>query len=141
MAARLEGGIEVTGIDTNVLVRFLVADDPRQSERAAQLLAASRTQGEAVWISSIVLCEAAWVLRSASAHPKSAILDAIEQLLRTDVFRVEAEDAVHRALASCREGPGDFADHLIAQLNLARGCRETATFDRSLRRVPGFRLL
>ncbi len=128
----------MTGIDRNVLVRFLVEDDPRQVERASRFLAESRAKGELVHISVIVLCETAWVLRSAFARPKGAILDAIEQLLRADLFRVEAEDAVRRALETCRGGKGDFADHLIAQLNLAKGCRSTMTFDHSLRGVPGF---
>jgi predicted nucleic-acid-binding protein len=131
----------MTGIDTNILVRFLVGDDPAQAERARRFLAESRAKGERVHVSVLVLCEAAWVLRSTFARPKGAALDALEQVLHTDVFQVEADEAVGRAVEACRRGPGDFADHLIAQLNEAHGCRQTVTFDRALRRVPGFTVL
>jgi predicted nucleic-acid-binding protein len=57
------------------------------------------------------------------------------------VLQVEESDVVREALESCRKGPGDFTDHLIASLNATRGCRETVTFDRVLRRAPGFRVL
>jgi predicted nucleic-acid-binding protein len=131
----------MTGIDTNVLVRFLVADDPRQAERAHAFLARSRSHGEVVYVSAVVLCEAVWVLRSVYRQPRLRILQVMETLLGTDVFQLEAEDAVRAAIQSCRKGKGDFADHLIAQMNLAKGCRGTVTFDRSLGGAPGFTLL
>jgi len=64
-----------------------------------------------------------------------------ERILDTDVFQVEEEECVREALRLSRRGTGDFADHLIGQLNLARGCRYTVTFDRSLRSDSTFFLL
>ena len=130
----------MTGIDTSVLVRFLVEDHANQAQRAHAFLGRSRSQGEVVYISALVLCETVWVLQSVFGHPSSQVLQVIEQLLRTDVFQVEAEDSVRAALASCRSGKGDFTDHLIGHMNLAKGCRGTVTFDRSLRAAPGFTL-
>lgn len=131
----------MTGIDTNLLVRFLVEDDPRQTERARAFLERSRSQGEIVYVSAIVLCETVWVLRSVYGQPGLRILEFLERLLGTDVFELEAEDAVRAAIQSCQTGKGDFADHLIGQMNLAKGCRGTVTFDRCLRGAPAFTVL
>jgi len=120
----------VKGIDTNVLVRYLVEDDQRQTNRV-----------ESVYVSSIVLCETAWVLASVFGQSKTEIVEHFERILETDVFQVEEEDAVRRALALTRKRKGDFADYLIGQLNLERGCRFTATFDRSLRSDSAFSVL
>lgn len=131
----------MTGIDTNVLVRFLVADHKTQTDRAHAFLGQSRSQGESVYISTLVLCETAWVLRSVFSRSRTEILEVIGRLLDTDVFQVEAEDAVRAALQSCRSGKGDFADHLIGHMNLAKGCHSTVTFDRSLGGAAAFSAL
>ncbi|MBI3665477.1 MAG: type II toxin-antitoxin system VapC family toxin [Acidobacteria bacterium] len=131
----------MTGLDTNVLVRFLVEDDRRQTDRVHRFLARSRTLGERVYISAVVLCETVWVLRSGYAKSRAEILEAVQQLLSTDIFLVEEEDSVRAALLLCRTGKADFADCLIGQIHLARACRSTVTFDRSLSATPGFTIL
>ncbi len=129
------------GIDTNILVRYLVADDQAQTDAVHRLLAGARAAGEPVFISHIVLCETFWVLRSVFERPKAEIVDALDALLNVDVLRVEEPDIVRHALESCRRGKGDFADYLIGQIHAARGCSRTATFDRTLRSAPGFKVL
>jgi predicted nucleic-acid-binding protein len=131
----------VKGIDTNVLVRYLVADDPAQTNRVERFLAASRVAGERVYVSCIVLCETAWVLRRVFSQSAPQTLDHLERILDVDVFEVEEEESVRAALSLSRKGKGDFADYLIGQLNLARGCRFTVTFDRSLRPDSAFSVL
>jgi predicted nucleic-acid-binding protein len=131
----------VKGIDTNVLVRYLVEDDKEQTNRAERFLAASRRAGESVCVSCIVLCETAWVLSSVFGLPKPQILDHLDRVLETEVFQSEEEGLVRRAMQLCRNGKGDFADYLIGQLNLARGCRFTVTFDRALRADSAFSVL
>ena len=131
----------MTGIDTNVLVRHLVADEPRQADRVQRWLAECRSAGESVYISAVVLCEAVWVLRSIYGKPQAEILQVLEQLLEADVFQVEEPEAVERAIELSRRGKADFTDHLIGQLHRTRGCRATVTFDRALRTAADFRLL
>ncbi len=131
----------MTGVDTNVLVRYLVEDDPEQARRVHKFLGTARAAGEQVWISSVVLCETLWILRSAFRRPRAEILNAVEQILDTDLFLVEEEDAVRRAVQISRRRPGDLADHLIGQLHLRKGCRFTLTFDRSLRGDTAFSVL
>ena len=129
------------GLDTNVLVRYLVEDDRAQTDAVHRLLAAARDGGEMVYVSLIVLCETYWVLRSVFDLPRTEILAAFRSLLAVDVLQLEEPETVRQALQSCREGKGDFADHIIGRAHMTRGCRHTATFDRSLKSAPGFFVL
>ena len=135
------GTAQMTGIDTNVLVRYLVDDDQEQADRVHRFLARCRRASEPVYISSIVLCETLWVLRSAFASSKLQIVEVLERLLSSDVFQIEQEDSVRAALDLFRTAKGEFVDCLIGQLNLAKGCRATVTFDRDLRSISGFSAL
>jgi predicted nucleic acid-binding protein len=64
------------GIDTNVLVRFLVRDDEAQFDRARRLIKREASGGEPVMVSQLVLLEAEWVLRSRYSLKKGAIVAA-----------------------------------------------------------------
>jgi predicted nucleic-acid-binding protein len=111
-------------IDTNVLVRLLVADDPAQAERAKALVGR-----EQIFVPVTVLLEAEWVLRSVYGLSGPAVAEAFEAL--AGLPRVILEDAqrVGRALAWARDGM-DFADAL--HLSRVDGCDALATFDRRL---------
>jgi len=138
MGALLGAARPLIGLDTNVLVRYLVEDDRAQTDRAQRLLAAAKAAGEFLYLSIPVLCETVWVLSAVYGKGKNEILDTLATLLSTDVFEVETADAVRKAIEQARGSRGDFADHLIGELNLARGCRHTVTFDRSLKGWPAF---
>ena len=69
------------GLDTNVLVRFLVRDDAEQFERARRLIRREVGRGEPVLVSLLVLLETEWVLRSRYALPKADILAVLSSLL------------------------------------------------------------
>ena len=73
------------GVDTNVLLRFLIEDDEGQTARVHRFLAASRNSNEPVFVSCIVLCETVWVLRTAHGLKRPEILNRIESLLDTDI--------------------------------------------------------
>lgn len=128
------------GIDTNLLVRLLTADDPEQT------LVARRAVGEAVrtgrvFVSLIVVVEAAWVLRKSYRFALEDVLTAFEELLVNLDFRFEEEHVVRDALSAARGTNVDFADCLIARRNRAFGCETTLTFDRRAARLADFTLL
>ena len=129
------------GLDTNALVRYLVADDEAQADTVRDLLTSARATGETVFVSLMVLLETHWVLRSVFERSRAEIVEALDSLLGVDVFQVEESDVVRMAVESCRRGKGDFADYLIGHFHASRGCRHTATFDRALRGAPGFTVL
>jgi predicted nucleic-acid-binding protein len=115
-------------VDTNVWARALLGDDPRQSPRARQALAAARTR-EGVFVPLVVLAELSWVLRAARWE-RDRVLKALESLLHTRGVTTEAPHLVEAAVDATRSGGrGGFADHLIAQVGFANGCREALTFD------------
>ncbi len=125
-------------LDTNVVVRFLVDDDPAQCERAAALIQGACERGETLFVAHIVLCEVVWVLESAYGVDKPGIARTLATLCRARHLKLEAVDLMHRALAAYEHGKGDFSDYLIRERALARGCSALATFDKALLRDPGF---
>ncbi len=128
-------------IDTNVLIRYLVQDDPVQGRKAAAYIEDAAEAEEQILISNIVLCETVWVLDSAYGCAKSEIESAVERILQSSTFQFEAKDIVWTALEEYRAAKVDFADCMIGHLHRARGCEPTATFDVALRKLSTFQLL
>jgi predicted nucleic-acid-binding protein len=126
------------GIDTNILVRFLVQDDHAQFERARKLIKREVTAGRRVFISQLVLLETEWVLRSRYGMLKHQIIEAISALLDATDVQFENEPAIEEALFIWKDTAADFADCLIGSQNRRLGCRATATFDVKASKLPGF---
>lgn len=126
------------GIDTNVLVRFLVRDDDTQFEKARKLIKREVTAGRRVFINQLVLMETEWVLRNRYAVPKNQIIEAISGLLKVTDVQFEDEPAIEEALFIWKDATADFADCLIGAKNRRMGCRATATFDVKAAKLPGF---
>jgi predicted nucleic-acid-binding protein len=127
----------VTGLDTNVLLRYLLRDDPAQARRAAREL----ERDERFLIGSVVLCEVVWVLESCYGFSRAEIGLTLEKILSTAQFEIEDKDLAQGALGDFRGSAADFSDCLIGRRNRAVGATETVTFDNSLRGLEGFRLL
>ena len=126
------------GIDTNILVRFLVRDDDAQFEKARKLIKREVTAGHRVFVSQLVLLETEWVLRSRYGVSKNQIIAAISGLLDATDVQFEDEPAIEEALFIWKDTTADFADCLIGTQNRRLGCRATATFDIKASKLPGF---
>jgi len=116
------------GVDTNVLVRFLVRDDPEQARKARQFLAGCSAEDPGL-VNHIVLCELVWVLGSFYSYPREAIARALKEVVDAIQLSVPDRADVQLAIRQFRNG-ADFADALIGIANLRLGCRDTVTFDR-----------
>ncbi len=127
----------MTGVDTNVLLRYLVRDDPTQAARAAREL----ERGERFLVGSIVLCELVWVLETGYGFSRRDVAVTLERILATAQFEIEAKDLALGALDDFRRSTADFSDCLLGRRNRAAGAAETVTFDRGLKGLEGFRLL
>ncbi len=125
-------------LDTNVLVRFLVDDDPEQANRAAALIDDATQKNKRLFVSQIVLCELVWVLRAAYRRSKAEILVALRRLMMSRQLHIEEPALAMRALHRYATGQGDFADYLIAQRAQRAGFKEVATFDKKLLKEKGF---
>jgi len=129
------------GLDTNVLVRYLAADEPRQSAAAERVIEECRRNEEPLYLTVVVLCELVWVLTRLYRQTKPQIAGHMEQIPGTAQFSIEHDALVRDALRSWRSGKGDFSDHLIGEISRHAGCRDTVTFDRDLRHVTGFSVI
>lgn len=114
-------------LDTNVLVRFLIADDPEQAERARRLI-----QTNTVFVPNTVLLETYWVLKSAySLGPKNAY-EVIRSFVGLENVALEDRAAIDSTFEACASGV-DFADAL--HVSSSGSAIEFATFDRQLVRA------
>ena len=128
-------------LDTNVLVRFVTCDDAGQATVVERLFAECHRNHEHLFVSAPVICELVWVLKNGLRQPRTEIVKLIDGLIEDDLFQIEREPLVLRALARYRNGKADFADYLIGEIGTGTGCRDTVTFDRALKSAPGFTLL
>jgi predicted nucleic-acid-binding protein len=130
----------VIALDTNVLVRFLVQDDPDQARVAGEIIE-QLTEEAPGFVSREVLVELVWVLERAYRLARAEIAGAIDGLLASTELVVEGADAIGSALELYRNDGFGFADLMIAAAARRAGASELVTFDRKAARLPGVRLL
>lgn len=126
------------GLDTNILVRLLVKDDIGQMEQAQRFVDENCTPDAPAFINCIVLAELVWVLESVYRFSRSEIAAAVEKVLAGSDRVIEHRGAVLVALDDFRTTGIGFGDALIGQINRARGCEATATFDRKAAKLTHF---
>jgi len=130
----------VIGLDTNVLVRYIMQDDIKQSPRAIRIVE-SLTSESPGFVPLVAIVELAWVLSSAYELSRSQLIEAFEALLRTKELVVECGEIVWKGLRLLQRSDGDFADCLIACSAETAGCAKTMTFDRGAAKSGGMTLI
>ncbi len=126
-------------VDTNVLVRFLVADDEVQSRAVYTLFKKAEEQRMPYFVSLPVVLELFWVLESAYERSRKEIADAVEGLLRMPVLKVEGEDVIRLVLEDARHTSCDLSDLLIGRVASHAGCDGVLSFDKKACRHALFR--
>ena len=126
------------GLDTNVLVRYLMDDDDAQTEQAAALIESAESAGGSLFVSQVVLCELVWVLSSVYRQPRATVQAVLEGLVRASHLTIEDAAGARRALAAYTQGRGDFADYIIRERAWSAGCDHVATFDKKVLKENGF---
>ncbi len=129
------------GLDTNVLLRLLLNDDPPQAQAARKFLKAHCSPEHPGFVGHIALCEFAWTLERTYDLNRVRIASAIDALVNNASLKIEMPDQVAGAVEIYRRTPIGFSDALMANVNSAQGCSETATFDRKAARTKWFRLV
>lgn len=127
------------GLDTNVLVRFLVQDDPAQHQRVVGFVRDALARGEVLFVGDVVLAETVWVLSSAFGCTRDEIAATVRALIEAEGLQLESSQRVLRALARFQQGKGGFTDYLLAMRAIDAGCTEVITFDAALLADQGFR--
>ena len=128
------------GLDTNVLVRYIMQDDAKQARRAAALIE-SLTPERPGFISVVALVELVWVLESVYTLTRAQIAQALQTLLSIEVWTIERAIAVSSALRGYANGKVDFADRVIERVGASAGCECTMTFDRDAAKAGGMVLI
>ena len=130
------------GLDTNVLLRYLVQDDPTQSPKATEIIERRGTKEDPGFVSLVSILEIVWVLGSLYKRTRGEVADHIEMILAADTLEVQNEQEVYQAVIALRNGSGTFEDALIGALGTWWGCSATVTFDQNAaKHLHGFQLL
>lgn len=127
------------GLDTNVLIRYLVQDDEAQAAVAVKLID-SFSVTERGFVSLVTLAETAWVLARSYHLDRFLVADIVDKLLALPELVVEHHSMATAASIALRSG-ADFSDALIEMAGQEAGCQDTVTFDRRASRRAGMRLL
>jgi predicted nucleic-acid-binding protein len=131
----------VIALDTNLLVRLLTNDDPRQAARVEAWLRGNATPQSPAYVDHIVLCELGWVLERSYAYAREAVHGALAALLQHDQLKVESPALVRKALDLYAAGPADFSDYLLAVRAHAAGFAPVLTLDRKAARTATHEVL
>ncbi|QJR14654.1 PIN domain-containing protein [Usitatibacter palustris] len=128
-------------LDTNVVIRYLAQDEPRQSAAATRLLEKTLTAQNPGFICLVTLCEIAWVLEECYGADRDRIRAVVEGLLGTKQIEVESAELAWKALRAWQGTRADLSDAIIGQVGLAHGASKVVTFDKAAAKLSGFELL
>lgn len=119
------------GIDTNVLVRYIAQDDPRQSPKATKLIEQVCDSATPGFIGLVVLVELVWVCESCYGAARVEVVEILRRILSIRQLMVQEAEIVWKALRAFEAGTADFSDCLIERMGNAAGCSAMMTFDKA----------
>ena len=128
------------GLDTNVLVRYIMQDDVKQSPKATKLIDSLAVEAPG-FVSLVSVVELWWVLSSSYGLSREQVAEALELLLRSKEIVVDRSDQVLKALRVFKVSTADFADCLIERSAASDGCDRTVTFDVRAAKTAGMTLI
>jgi predicted nucleic-acid-binding protein len=126
------------GLDTNVILRYLLQDDPDQTRQVNRIFEQELSDQNPGFINLATTLEIVWVLRSLLGHSPTQIALHVENLLAADSLEFQNEQQVFEAVFALKNKMGEFEDALIGALNTWAGCSRTLTFDTRAARLPSF---
>jgi predicted nucleic-acid-binding protein len=129
------------GVDTNILVRYVLDDDPVWSPAAVKFIDETLSSDNVGFVNVVTLAEFAWTLKREASFNREALAIVIESFLQSDKIVLGHADIVHKALVRFKTGNSGFADCLIAELNLGSGAAPTMTIDKRAARNDTFEQL
>ena len=129
------------GIDTNILVRYIVQDDEEQARLASSVLEGKLDENNQGLVSAVVLCELVWVLRRAYGYGKGQVVEVLQALMSSADLMVDRADDAWRALREYESGPADFPDYYMGQMNRTLHAETTYTLDQKAEAGIHFTLL
>ena len=129
------------GLDTNVVLRLLLTDDPAQKTRAAKFVHHAKRLDTRVIITLAVVLEMEWVLRSGARMNKGEVLNVFNLLLESYDIEIDNEKVLEQALHIYENAASDFAECLFLSQYQRMGCSTMMTFDAKAARMAGVDLI
>ena len=126
------------GIDTNVLARYILDDDPLWSKAAQRFIDEDCTMATPGFVNLVVLVELIWVLGQTPGWGRAEIATVVGDFLLADNLIIEQPLLVEKALEEFQSGKADFADFIILAMNQAARAAPTVTIDKVASREEGF---
>jgi len=109
-------------LDTHALVRFLVQDDIKQSEKVNQLFTRAEQSKQPLLVTSLVVLELIWVLDAVYSVDRNDIIHALNELLTMPVIEFENQGMLRSFVNVAQDSNLDLSDILIAQSGFIQGC-------------------
>lgn len=128
------------GLDTNVLVRYIMQDDAKQSPKATRLIEGLTPEAPG-FVPVVAVVELVWVLSSAYGLDRQQLSSALELLLRSKEIVLDRADLVLQAQRGFKSSGADFADCLVERMANDAGCTMTMTFDLGAVKLAGMTLI
>jgi predicted nucleic-acid-binding protein len=128
------------GLDTNVLVRYIMQDDVKQAAKATKLIEGLTPESPG-FVSLVSIVELFWVLTSCYELGREQLSQVLDVLLRSKQLVIDRADQVVRAMRAYGAGNADLADCLIERAAAAAGCSRTMTFDAAASKTAGMTLI
>jgi len=128
------------GIDTNILIRFLIGDDVQQAKKVYDLFKNAEAQKNEFFVPLLVLLELIWVLESVYEVPRAVLLDSINGLTLMPIMKFEQHATVQQFLHAAPKNSHDLSDLLIAHSARSSGCESVLTFDKKAAKYDLFEL-
>ena len=128
------------GLDTNVLVRYIMQDDPKHPPKATRLVA-SLTSDQPGFVPLVAVVELVWVPASSYRLSRGQLVEVLDLLLRSKEIVVDRADLVLQAQRRLARGGADVADCVIERIAQAHGCQATMTFDTAAAKAAGMTLV
>jgi len=129
------------GIDTNILVRFLVGDDELQAKKVYTIFKNSEANQSELFVPLLVILELVWVLGSVYKIKRNDIIDSISDLLLMPILKFEQQSALQQFIYAAPKSSHDLSDLIIAHSAKEQGCKTVMTFDRKAAKYNLFELV
>jgi predicted nucleic-acid-binding protein len=129
------------GVDTNILVRFLVGDDEIQSKKVYKLFKKAESKNNTLFIPLLVVLELIWVLESAYEISREEIVESISDILLMPILEFEHQSAIQQFTHFARNNNYDLSDLIIAYSAKEQGCESVFTFDKKASKSSLFELI
>ena len=129
------------GVDTNILIRFLIGDDEQQTKKVYKIFKKAESEKKELFVPLLVVLEFIWVLESAYEIHRDEILDSISDLLLMPILKFEQQSALQQFIRSTQANKHDLSDLLIAHSAKINGSETVLTFDKKASRFGMFQLI